>query len=105
MASETLASLANQYLVSKNIKVNSSGYITFRFTINCDGKPAYIELLQSTNTYLKTEHQPQLVLALYDFFKTLSSWKIVKNEQGEAVNYNSFISFKLNHEKVVTVIP
>lgn len=83
-----------------------SGYITFRFNIDCNGKiEAGVQVLQTDDKYQSTHFDNHLVNELFIFLKTLDKWKIVKSKTGEAFSYRSFITFKLQNGKVVNIIP
>ena len=84
----------------------SSGNITFRFTVNCEGQVMKkVEVLQTDEKYNLYHFQKAFVNQLFLFFKTLKKWKIAKLQNGETLNYNAFITFKIKNGKVVNIIP
>ncbi|MET0638099.1 MAG: hypothetical protein ABWZ25_18860 [Chitinophagaceae bacterium] len=105
MASE---SLLNQLSVTaSNLKnVRGSGYITFRFIINCRGQITKdLEILQTDSTYKKFRFDQTLVDTLKAFVKSLDKWNIATFENGKPFAYRAFMTFKINDGKVVNIIP
>lgn len=105
-SSSTLLKKVQSFLNEKNGKYNGSGYITFRFTVDCEGKPMKkVQVLQTDNEYKKTHFEKALVNELYDFFHTLNKWKDIKTKDGKGYAYIAFITFKIKDGKVINIIP
>jgi len=85
---------------------SGSGYITFRFTVDCEGKLMQrIQVLQTDEKYVSTHFDKSMVNELFSFLKTLNNWRIVKTKNGEAFSYKAFITFKIQNGKVINIIP
>jgi hypothetical protein len=99
-SSETLrqAFLARQHRVYQG-----SGYVTFRFLIDCAGQR--LPRVQTNAAYQRYRFSPELVGELYGFLKTLTEWRVAKGPNGQLVNYSAYLSFKITDGKVVAVIP
>jgi hypothetical protein len=83
-----------------------SGYITFRFKIDCEGKLMQrVQVLQTDEKYKSYHFDKGLVNELFVFLKTLNKWKIAKARNGETLLYNAFLSFKIKNGKVNNLIP
>jgi len=105
-SSTTLLKEAQQFLLKKNESYSDSGYITFRFKINCEGKMVQkVQVLQTDEKYSSYHFDKNLVNELYTFIKTLDRWKTVKTKEGEPLLYKAFITFKIKNGKVVNIIP
>ena len=94
------------FLASKKKIYSGSGYITFRFAIDCEGNVIQkIRLLQTNEQYQKINFDKELVNDLYAFFKTLDKWEKARLGSGEPTNYIAFITFKIKNGKVINIIP
>jgi hypothetical protein len=104
--SYTLLNEVQTFLQQQNKTFDGSGYITFRFKIDCTGnKMKKTQVLQTNEKYAAYHFNKELVNELYLFTNTLDKWKIAKNKEGKTFPYNAFISFKIKNGKVITVIP
>jgi hypothetical protein len=84
----------------------SSGWITFQFTIDCEGKLVRrVKLIQSDSKYLPSVFPTEGILKLYEFLLSLHDWKPVVSDIGTGYPYRSFFSFKIIHGKVDRIIP
>lgn len=104
--SATLLKKVQTYLQQKNESYTNSGYITFRFMIDCEGKPlAKTRVLQTDENYVTCHFEKKLVDELFAFYKTLDKWKIIKSKEGVSYSYKAFITFKIRNGKVINIIP
>lgn len=91
---------------SHPIALSKNGFITFRFTVNCQGKASHFKLYLLDENYTETIFDKTLVLFLYDFIKGLNGWKIIKDKSGQHIlNYNSYFSFQIKNGKILSVAP
>jgi hypothetical protein len=104
-SSATVLKDVQSFLVKNNNTYSGSGYITFRFKIDCEGKQMQkVQVLQTDQKYLKHQFDKKLVDELFIFLRTLSQWKIATME-GKAYLYRAFITFKIKNGKVINIIP
>ena len=104
-SSYTLTQEAQAFLQQQRQLYTGSGYVTFRFAIDCAGhRQPQVQVLQTTAQYQPTHFRPELVEALYAYFQTLTEWR-VGVVQNAAVNYLAYLTFKLQDGKVVAVVP
>jgi hypothetical protein len=104
--SYTLLNEVQTFLQQQNKIFGGSGYITFRFKIDCAGnKTKKTQVLQTDEKYAAYHFDKEFVNELYLFTNALNKWKIAKNKEGKTFPYNAFISFKIKNGKVITVIP
>ncbi|RZK98205.1 MAG: hypothetical protein EOO62_26840 [Hymenobacter sp.] len=102
-SSATLAREAQAFL--QQYPFAGSGYVTFRFVIDCAGhRQPKVQLLQTDAQYQRYQFEAALVAALYAYFQTLTEWR-VGLVQNVAVNYIAYLTFKLKDGKVVAVVP
>lgn len=104
-SSATLVREATAFLQRGKRKFNGSGYLTFRFVVDCAGyRQPMTQVLQTDASYVAIHFRPELVQELYAFLKTLKDWRMV-TYSGHAVSYFTYLTFKLTDGKVVAVIP
>ncbi|HEX8660020.1 MAG TPA: hypothetical protein VF690_20925 [Hymenobacter sp.] len=105
-SSATLADEANAFLRRKSRRYTGSGYVTFRFMVDCAGyRQPMTEVLQTDATYHKTHFRPELVGKLYAFLQTLKDWRTVTTSDGLSANYFTYLTFNISNGKVVAVVP
>ena len=94
------------FLLPKNMIYKGSGYVTFRFKIDCSGnKMNKTQVIQTDDKYKSNHFDKEFVSDLYKFLNTLSAWKIPKDSSGKSYPYNAFITYKIIDGKVVNIIP
>ncbi|MBH8567630.1 hypothetical protein KB206_01960 [Microvirga sp. STS02] len=104
-SSATLVREATAFLQRSTRKFSGSGYVTFRFVIDCAGfRQPMTQVLQTDAQYVATHFRPELVNELYAFLKTLKDWRVATHS-GHTVSYFTYLTFKLTDGKVVAVIP
>jgi hypothetical protein len=104
-SSATLVQEATAYLQRGGRKFSGSGYVTFRFVIDCAGfRQPMTQVLQTDAGYVPTHFRPELVSELYAFLQTLKDWRTATHS-GQAVSYFTYLTFKLTDGKVVAVVP
>ena len=104
-SSYTLAQEAQAFLRQQNQRYAGSGYVTFRFEVDCAGhRQPQVQVLQTDGQYQPQHLAKELVAALYAYFQTLTEWRVGKL-QGAPVNYSAYLTFKLKDGNVVAVVP
>ena len=104
-SSATLVQEATVFLQHGNRKFSGSGYVTFRFVVDCAGfRQPMTQVLQTDAKYVGIHFRPELVSELYAFLKTLKDWRVA-TYSGHAVSYFTYLTFKITDGKVVAVIP
>src|SRR6266581_8007814 len=82
-SSATLLKDAKTFLAKKNNPYSGNGYITFRFTIDCEGKMLKkVQVLQTDDSYTHFRFDKRLVNELFDYLNTLTQWKIAGAKRG-----------------------
>ncbi len=104
-SSYMLAREAQAFLQGQKQGYAGSGYVTFRFVVDCAGqRQPRVQVLQTTAQYQPTHFDKALVEALYAYFQTLTEWR-VGALQNAPVNYLAYFTFKLKDGNVVAVVP
>ncbi|WP_208178362.1 hypothetical protein [Hymenobacter negativus] len=105
-SSETLAAEATAFLQRRNQRYSGSGYVTFRFVVDCAGyRLPKTQVLQTNANYQATHFRKELVNELYAYLQTLKDWRTVTTSNGMLANYFTYLTFKISNGKVVAVIP
>lgn len=106
ISSETLVEQVNE--ATKSVP-QQNGYITVRFLVNCKGEIGNFELIEIDENYNKTQFNEAYVEEILHFVKTLTHWPIpfqeIKDKPKLPLEYHYYFSFKIEHEKVVEIIP
>jgi hypothetical protein len=106
-ASYTLVSSARSFFAEKLYhKTNSSGYLTFQFLIDCQGRLIKnVKVLQTDPNYHKCSFDSVLIKSYYEFLLTLNNWKIARSKNGETFSYYAFMTFKIKDGTIENIIP
>lgn len=104
--SASLLKEVRSYLQKTAMAYSGSGYVTFRFIVDCNGHPMKrTEVLQTDEHYKSYHFEKRMVNELYDFVKTLDKWRTAKTEEGQSFPYHAVLTFKIRDGKVITIIP
>jgi hypothetical protein len=83
-----------------------SGWISFQFMIDCEGKLVRnVKLVQTNANHKATDFPMEGIGKLYQFILSLDGWKRASLPNNIACSYHTFFSFKINHGKVERIIP
>lgn len=105
-SSSTILNELREFLLLKNKIYKGSGYVTFRFKIDCLGnKMKKIQVIQTDEKYKSNHFDKEFVSELYKFLNTLTDWRIAKDPNGKVYPYNAFITYKIKDGKVINIIP
>lgn len=105
-SSETLVADVTAFLRRTSRRYRGSGYVTFRFVVDCAGyRQPKTQVLQTDATYQPTHFRQELVEELYAFLQTLTDWRTVTIPNGPSANYFTYLTFKISNGKVVAIIP
>ena len=105
-SSSTILKEVQIFLKNENNYYTASGYITFQFIIDCNGKKTKkTKVLQTDEHYAAYHFDKKLVQELYEFLNRMDKWRIFKNKAGQSFSYKAFITFKIKNGKVIRIIP
>lgn len=106
MSSDALLQKLNAMNGSQTGLGNKSGWITFQFMIDCEGKLVRkVKLIQTDANHKAADFPMEGIDKLYQFILSLDGWKPATLQNGKYYPYHSFFSFKINHGKVERIIP
>lgn len=88
-----------------NSKLNhESGYLTFRFVINCKGQAGKFVTNEVDFDYNEKQFSKQTVMHLYDIISSIEKWKacVIRNVKKDSYFYVTFI---LKNGKIQDILP
>lgn len=105
-SSMSLVHRVNVHIAQKHITPEQDGFITFRFTINNDGKVSAFRLYMVDEQYKATRFSQEFIGALYQFVCGLQEWKTKLHAREKPVcYYNYYLSFRCKDGKITSVAP
>lgn len=111
VGSEVLAARANAWLQRERVvDTSANGLVSFRFLVDCEGKPSGFYCEQSTLRWEPAQFPDRLVLSLYQFVRSLAPMPVgeikYKSSQERVVtNYFTYFSFLFKNGEVQSVAP
>lgn len=105
MSTATMMRDSKLFLSQKAKRYTGSGYITFRFRIDCEGKMQRVRVMQTDEEYQTIHFDKSLIAELNDFIHTLDRWeKGLSAYELKNVNYIALLTFKIKNGEIVNVI-
>lgn len=83
---------------------DASGYLTFRFVINCAGEAGWFITEQADLDFQPTTFPPQTIGHLYHILSGLDRWQACE-WRGKAVDAFFYVTFKLQHGELIEILP
>lgn len=81
-----------------------SGYLTFRFVINCKGIAGRYQIIENDLDYNPTQLNVNLVSNLFSITKEFKEWRpVILNEQSR--DYYIYLTYKLRNGKIIEILP
>ena len=91
-------------LENKNLKFNNkSGYITFRFIVNCNGQAGRYRFKEVDENFLKTSFKKESVNKLKKSVMKLTNWKIGTLKNNVSVDSYYQINFKIINGEIADI--
>lgn len=88
----------------KNNSYTDSGYLNFRFLVNCEGKPGWFETIEVDTNYQKTQFSEELVSQLLALTAQAKHWNIIRFDE-QPVDYYMYVSYKLKDGEITEILP
>lgn len=98
-----LKAILKEKLVPSKIK-NESGYLTFRFVVNCNGEAGWFVTEEAGLDYDKKKFSQECKMHLYNILKTEKNWKNLKIGQ-DARDAYTYITFKIKNGTIIEILP
>lgn len=81
-----------------------SGYLNFRFLVNCEGNAGWFEIIQMNLVLEESPLHPKMVDSLFQFTADSRNWNALEFNKGPG-NYYMYVSYRIENGKVVEIIP
>jgi hypothetical protein len=96
--------LRDSVLRKYSMSINESGYLTFRFVVNCEGKGGRYMVIQNDLDFKPKEFDEELTSHLFTITQDLKEWRPVILEN-ESRDYYMYITYKLLDGKIIEILP
>jgi hypothetical protein len=81
-----------------------TGFVTFRFIVNCEGKTGRFRMQEMNNDYAPMKFSKNLTRQLLKLTKQLDGWRIGGNEKMH-VDYYQYLTFKIENGELTEIMP
>ncbi len=90
--------------LDKSKPKGESGYLTFRFVVNCEGKAGWFTTEEADLDYQRKSFSSECKNHLYDILSSVEKWKMltIRDQVRDAYVY---ITFKLKNGKIIEILP
>ncbi|MCV6631106.1 MAG: hypothetical protein OIF50_14735 [Flavobacteriaceae bacterium] len=84
---------------------DDTAYIYIRFVVNCKGEPGRYLLETYTIELQPTTKHQKLGKTLLEITQTMKDWEIGINQFNNPYDYNMYIGYRIEHGKIVAILP
>jgi len=88
----------------KNEDFTDSGYVNFRFLVNCEGNPGWFEIVEINENFEEVSHSTEMVNQLLKITSNPAHWAIYKVDEMPK-NYYHYVSYKIENGEVTEILP
>ena len=88
----------------KNENYSDSGYLNFRFLVNCEGNAGWFEIIEMNLDLEETDLNKNMVDQLFKLTSDSKHWKIYTNKDIPR-NYYMYISYRIEHGEIIEILP
>ncbi|MGB1041892.1 MAG: hypothetical protein ACPGU6_00730 [Tenacibaculum sp.] len=81
-----------------------SGYVNFRFLVNCEGKAGWFEIIEMDLDLNEKPLNKNMVEALFNFTSKSENWNVISYDNAPQ-NYYMYVSYRIEDGKVTEIIP
>ena len=91
----------------QNENYNESGYVFFRFIVNCRGETGRFDIVQTDlNMEKKSFSNQAMVQKLFDLTKDKKNWNgFVLGKEKKEFNYYMYVSYKILNGEIAEILP
>ena len=87
-----------------NNNYTDSGYLNFRFLVNCEGNAGWFEIIEMDLDLNEKPLYKPMVDELFKFTASKENWNVL-NYKNEPHNYYMYVSYRIENGKVTEIIP
>ena len=88
----------------KNENYADSGYLNFRFLVNCEGNAGWFEIVEMNLDLVETDLNDQMVNQLFKLTSNTKHWKILMLKEVPR-NYYMYISYRIENGEIIEILP
>ena len=88
----------------KNEGYPDSGYVNFRFLVNCEGNPGWFEIIEINEDFVEVSHTKEMVAQLLKITSEPSHWAIYTVDEIPQ-NYYHYVSYKIENGEIIEILP
>ncbi len=81
-----------------------SGFLTFRFVVNCKGQPGRYIVIENDLELKPKKFNEKLVSHLLEITQSFKEWKLVILEN-QPRDYYIYVTYKLKNGKIIEILP
>ena len=81
-----------------------SGYVNFRFLVNCEGNAGWFEIIEMDLDLNETSLNANMVNELLEFTSKPGQWNVISYDN-KPQNYYMYVSYRIENGKVTEIIP
>jgi hypothetical protein len=81
-----------------------SGYLTFRFVVNCQGVAGHYEIIENDLNHAPARLNKNVISNLFQITQDLREWKQITLDD-QPRDYYFYITYKLNDGKIIGILP
>lgn len=83
---------------------HDSGYLTFRFVVNCKGEAGRYQIVENDLDLKPKKFDQDLVLHLFSITQELKEWRPVMWEN-QSRDYYMYITYKIRDGQIIEILP
>jgi len=89
-----------------NKNYSDSGYLNFRFLVNCEGNAGWFEIIEMNLDLEELKLNSTLVKDLFEFTSQSKHWNVLRyTKDNTPYNYYNYISYRIENGKITEIIP
>ncbi len=81
-----------------------SGYLTFRFVVNCKGEAGRYEIIENDLNYQPTKFDPELKNQLFNITQQLKEWTPILVD-AEPHDYYMYLTYRFKNGELLEILP
>lgn len=88
----------------ENKSYNDSGYLNFRFLVNCEGNAGWFEIIEMNLQLEETKLNQNMVQQLFKLTSNPENWAVFTYD-GQPRNYYMYISYRIENGEILEILP
>ena len=88
----------------KNENYGESGYLNFRFLVNCKGEAGWFEIIEMDLNLNESDLNDDMVNQLLHLTSDKMHWKVLK-DNGKLLNYYMYVSYRIENGDIIEILP